>query len=116
MRKKISVKDIPDYGGEDPVFVEGHAIKAVVDIKQCIMAINGEYHSYIEDVLHAAGSDYRDLYGVNIDVEKRKVYYDSMTNLYRNKESGRAKDGMEIKDPDTKKKIDEVIDTWITGL
>ena len=66
--------------------------------------------------MHEAGFDYSDFYGVNIDVDGRKVYYDSMTNLYRNKEVGRAGDGLEIKDPETKKKIDEVIETWITGL
>jgi Protein of unknown function (DUF5674) len=62
----------------------GDMVKAVVDVKQGIMAIGGELHSDEEAVLLDQGSLQRDLWGINLYPEQPAqewIEFDSMINV-----------------------------------
>ena len=59
-------------------------IKAVVDVKQRIMALGGELHSDEEALLIDHGSLQRDLWGINLypgSSDNDWIEYDSMINV-----------------------------------
>ena len=62
----------------------GDLVKAVVDVKQGIMAIDAELHADEEAMLLENGSDQSNLWGINLYPELEPgdfVEYDSMINL-----------------------------------
>lgn len=62
----------------------GDMIKAVVDIRRNLMAIDAELHADLEKVLLEDGSNQEDLWGINIypDVEgEDMVEFDSIINI-----------------------------------
>lgn len=62
----------------------GDFVKAVVDVEQEIMAIAGELHADEESLLLAHGSQQKNLWGINIWVNKPKkewVEFDSIINI-----------------------------------
>lgn len=62
----------------------GDFVKAVVDIKQGIVAIGGELHADEEALLIEQGSKQEDLWGINIYPERSEnelVEFDSMINV-----------------------------------
>lgn len=62
----------------------GNLVKAVVDIKKEIMAIDGDLHADEEALLLENGSQQENLWGINIypDAEESKwIEFDSMINL-----------------------------------
>ena len=62
----------------------GDLVKAVVDVKQEIMAVDAELHSDEEAFLLARGSEQADLWGINLYPELKGdafVEFDSMINL-----------------------------------
>jgi hypothetical protein len=80
----------------------GDMVKAVVDVKQGIMAIGGELHSDEEAILLDHGSLQGDLWGINLYPEKSPeewIEFDSMINVRpsagnrsRNVESGKIRE------------------------
>jgi hypothetical protein len=59
-------------------------VKAVVDVEQGIMAINGELHSDEEAMLLDQGSQQRHLWGINVYPDKplsEWIEFDSMINV-----------------------------------
>jgi hypothetical protein len=62
----------------------GDLVKAVVDVRLVIMAIDAELHADEEALLIENGSDQNDLWGINLypEIEGADfVEYDSMINL-----------------------------------
>ena len=63
----------------------GDMVKAVVDVEQKIMAINGELHADEEAILLEQGSKQQDVWGINLYPELYSeedwLEFDSMINL-----------------------------------
>jgi hypothetical protein len=62
----------------------GDLVKAVVDVRLAIMAIDAELHADEEALLLENGSDQNDLWGINLYPEiegEGFIEYDSMINL-----------------------------------
>jgi len=62
----------------------GDLIKAVVDVRREVMAIDAELHADEEALLLELGSDQADLWGINLYPEMNGddfIEYDSMINL-----------------------------------
>lgn len=87
-------------------------IKAVADIDKRLIAIGGELHSDLEQMLLDNGSDQKNLYGFNIYFDG-EIEYDSMINPPRNREAGYPRVGRYVADPVAREKIKEVVDEWI---
>lgn len=77
----ISVAELKELAHE----FYGDVIKAVVDVRQEIMGVGGEFHSEIERVLtEEKGSRREDTWGINLLLDKTGVdfiEFDSMINL-----------------------------------
>lgn len=59
-------------------------VKAVVDIRECIMAVGGEWHRYAAETLIRHGSASDDLWGINIHPDEEGenfVEFNSMINI-----------------------------------
>lgn len=63
----------------------GNLVKAVVDVEKGIMAVDGELHADEEALLLEAGSEQKNLWGINIYPElgdsEDFIEFDSMINL-----------------------------------
>ena len=62
----------------------GDLVKAVVDVRRCVMAVDGELHSDEEALLLDNGSEQADLWGVNLypDLPHSEwIEFDSMINI-----------------------------------
>lgn len=87
----------------------GNFVKAVVDIKKGILAVDAELHADLEALLLENGSKQKDLWGINIYPELSGddfVEFDSMINL-RPSQENRSRG---VEDPDIRKKIIEIVD------
>ncbi|MCM1267875.1 MAG: DUF5674 family protein [Bacteroidales bacterium] len=98
--------------GEQENFFED-MIKAVVDIRKELLAINAELHSDLEKYLLDNGSDNKDLYGINILLDDYEIEFDSLINPPRNREAGFPRAGRDVADPIAREKIVEVVNRWI---
>ena len=79
IKDKISLKELKKMAQK----MFGNLVKAVVDIKKEIMAIDGEMHADEEALLLEKGSKQTDLWGINLfpgDI-KNFIEYDSIINL-----------------------------------
>lgn len=90
----------------------GNLVKAVVDIKQGIMAIDGELHSDEQALLLENGSKQENLWGVSIYPEKTGedfIEFDSVINIRPSQQNrSRGVDDLEIR-----KKILEIVNKLI---
>ena len=62
----------------------GNLVKVVVDIEREIVAIDGELHADLAELLAGNGSRYENLWGINIYPEIKTddwIEFDSMINL-----------------------------------
>lgn len=62
----------------------GHLVKAVVDIRRGIMAVDGELHADLKTLLLEDGSQPFDLWGINLypDLEgEDRIEFDALINL-----------------------------------
>ena len=78
--EKISKEELRKIADED----YGFYVKAVVDIENEIIAVGGEMHSDEESLLLDNGSKQKDLWGINIYVDKpveERVEFDSVINI-----------------------------------
>jgi hypothetical protein len=90
----------------------GDLIKAVVDVKQKIMAIGGELHADEEAYLLNNGSEQADLWGINIYPDQPKeewLEFDSMINI-RPIHNNRSRD---IENPKIKREIKNIVQSLI---
>lgn len=91
----------------------GDVIKAVVDIKQEIMAVGGELHADEEVLLmEETGSKREDAWGINLYLEKSGedfIEFDSMINLkphYGNRSRG-------VENPEIREKIKKIVEKLV---
>lgn len=62
----------------------GDLVKAVVDVRRCVMAVDGELHADEEALLLDNGSEQADLWGVNLYPDlphPERIEFDSMINI-----------------------------------
>src|SRR3990167_2671837 len=90
----------------------GELVKAVVDVEQEIMAIDGELHSDEEALLLEDGSLQRQLWGINLYPEESGedwIEYDSMINV-RPAHGNRSRG---VDDPAVRQVIREVVESLV---
>ncbi|MGX8713902.1 MAG: DUF5674 family protein [bacterium] len=90
----------------------GDMIKAVVDVKQCILGLDAELHADIEKELLAQGSMQADLWGINLYPEMEGddfIEFDSLINI-RPYQGNRSRD---VQDPAVRKQIIDVVSSLI---
>ena len=91
----------------------GNMVKAVVDVKREIMAVDAELHADEEAYLLEHGSDQKDLWGINLYPEISGddfVEFDSMINL-RPAQGNRSRG---VEDAKTQEKIRLIVSTLVT--
>lgn len=94
--------------------LDGHLVKAVVDVERRVMAIGGELHSDEEQALLQEGSRQRDLWGINLYPEETTpewIEYDSMINL-RPSQGNRSRG---VDDASLREKIRSVVASLVQG-
>jgi hypothetical protein len=91
----------------------GTLVKAVVDIKRGMMAVDAEFHADQEQALIEDGSSSMDLWGINLYPEQYPgddwIEYDSMINLkphLNNRTRG-------VEDPAIQGKIKEIVNRLV---
>jgi hypothetical protein len=90
----------------------GDLVKAVVDIKQGIMALGGELHADEEAVLLEKGSAQEDLWGINIYPDNNNeewIEFDSMINV-RPRANNRSRS---VEDQAIREKIIKIISSLV---
>src|SRR3989344_2700434 len=102
---RISVEELKEMSKK----MFGNMVKAVVDIEKEIMAIDGELHSDLEQILiEQENSEPRNCWGFNFYPEKTGadfIEFDSMINLkpaFNNRSRG-------VEDPKVREKIIEIV-------
>ncbi len=88
-------------------------VKAVVDVKRGLLAIDAEMHADLEQMLLVGGSEQQDLWGINLYPdgydEDGIVEFDSMINV-RPRQGNRSRD---VEDPKMRMQILEVVTKWV---
>lgn len=108
VKDKISVEELKGLARK----MFGNLIKAVVDVEQKIMAIDGELHSDEERLLIENGSKQQDLWGINLYPDKSReewIEFDSMINL-RPSQGNRSRN---VENPEIKDKIKQIVQSLI---
>jgi hypothetical protein len=107
--KEITIQELRKMAQE----TFGNMVKAVVDVKREIMAVDAELHADEEAYLLEHGSDQRDLWGINLYPEVSGddfVEFDSMINL-RPAQGNRSRG---VEDAKTQEKIRLIVSTLVT--
>jgi len=108
VRGKINIDELKNLAQS----MFGNMVKAVVDIKQEIMAVGGELHSDEESLLMEGGSKNSDLWGINIYPELKGeefIEFDSMINL----RPARGNRTRGIEDPQIRGKIVQIVNQLV---
>ncbi|UCD19068.1 MAG: hypothetical protein JSU64_06490 [candidate division WOR-3 bacterium] len=90
----------------------GDLVKAVIDVRKRLIAIDAELHSDLEALLIANGSRQNDLWGINFYpalAEDEFIEYDSLINMRPSQ--GNLSRGVE--DAAIRKEIVQIIDKWV---
>jgi len=90
-------------------------IKAVVDIKKQIIAIDAELHADLEALLLEKGSKQEDLWGINLYLEEEKDEQIEYTALINIRPSLNNK-WMEVEDPQIREKIKDIVNRLIVDV
>lgn len=91
---------------------EGPMVKAVVDLRRGIVAIDAEMHADLEQFLLGDGSEQDDLWGINLwyeDEGEDLVEFDSMINV--RPRQGNMTRGVD--DTERQRQILELVGKWI---
>jgi len=103
-KNKVSLDEL----GKMATDTFGDLVKAVVDLKLAIMAIDAELHADEEALLIESGSDQNDLWGINLYPEIAGadfIEYDSMINL----RPSRGNRSRGVEDPEVRAHIQEIV-------
>ena len=87
-------------------------IKAVVDLKKEIIALDGELHADLEALLIEKDSRQENLWGINLYLEKplkERIEYTALINIRPSQDNP----SMEIENTRIRKKIGEVVNKLI---
>jgi len=88
-------------------------IKAVVDVKQSLMAVDAELHADLENLLLSErASDQKDLWGINLFLNKLKKQWIEYTALINIRPSADNR-SMEVEDPHLRELIRSIIEKLI---
>ena len=90
----------------------GDLVKAVVDVKKGVMAIDAEMHADQESFLLEQGSVQENLWGINIypyNALEEMIEFDSMINL-RPWQENRSRG---VENPDIREKIVKIVNQFI---
>jgi hypothetical protein len=88
-------------------------IKAVVDVKQLLVAVDAELHADLENLLLSeCASDQKDLWGINLFLDKPKKYWIEFTALINIRPSANNR-SMEVEDPHLRELIRSIIEKLI---
>ena len=91
----------------------GDLVKAVVDVRLALVAIDAELHSDQEALLIENGSSQKDLWGINFYPYMEGddfVEFDSMINM----RPSQGNMSLGVDDPSIQKEILEIVDRWVT--
>jgi len=83
-------------------------IKAVVDLKREIIALDGELHADLEALLIEKCSRQEDLWGINLYLEKpseERIEYTALINIRPSQDNP----SMEVEKTQTRKKIEKIV-------
>ena len=86
----------------------GNLVKAVVDVKRSIMAVDGELHSDEEALLLEDGSEQADLWGINIYpaiTDENWIEFDSLINI-RPSHGNRSRG---VENPETRRAVADIV-------
>lgn len=111
IEKEISKTDLSPFAIKGRF---GGFVKAVVDVKQAVMAVGGDLHADEEAVLLDQGSEQQDLWGINLyheGADEEWIEFDSMINL----RPSFGNDSREVEDPHIREKIVEIVNALIKG-
>lgn len=102
-----------DLINESTNFIDDNAIKAAVDIKKEILAVDSPMHYDCEQLLLENGSKQEDIWGINLYLDSDDiddlVEFDSMINL-RPAQNNRSRS---VENPETQAKIKQVVSKWL---
>jgi hypothetical protein len=92
----------------------GNLVKAVVDVRKRILAVDAELHADEETMLLENGSNQQDLWGINIypDMDRKGpdfIEFDSMINL-RPSQNNRSRG---VKNKEIRDRIVSIVDEWV---
>ena len=94
-------------------FIDDNTIKAVVDIKRELLAVDSPMHYDCEQLLLENGSRQEDLWGINLYLDESNIddliEFDSMINI-RPAEGNRSRS---VEDPAIQSRIKEVVLKWL---
>ena len=108
LEEEIKREDLKNAGN----VLDGAMVKAVVDVKKEIIAIDAEMHADLEQFLLENGSEQDDLWGINLWFEEEGddfIEFDSMINI-RPRQGNRSRD---VENPEIREKIKKVVSKWI---
>ncbi|MDI6785347.1 MAG: DUF5674 family protein [bacterium] len=108
IRNKITLQELNEMAYNS----FGNLVKAVVDVKKEIIAVDAELHSDEEALLLENGSKQRDLWGINFYIELEGddfIEYDSMINL-RPSQNNRSRG---VDNPEIREKIKAIVDKLV---
>ena len=85
-------------------------VKAVVDVKRGLMAIDAELHADLEVLLLENGSEQENLWGINLWIDDSEfIEHDSMINI-RPRQNNRSRG---VEDEGIQAQIRDIVDRWI---
>lgn len=108
LNKKMKIADL----WQSDCIYNDEMVKAVVDVKRRVLAIDAEMHADIEQELLQDGSQQDDLWGINLYPdgydEEGIIEFDSMINV-RPRQGNRSRG---VDDPKTREQIRGVVAEW----
>lgn len=94
-------------------FIDENAIKAAVDIKKELLAVDSPMHYDCEQLLLENGSNQEDIWGINLYLDSDNIddliEFDSMINI-RPAQGNRSRS---VEDPEVQAKIKAVVSKWL---
>lgn len=94
-------------------FIDENTIKAAVDVKKEIVAVDSPMHYDCEQLLLENGSAQEDIWGINLYLDEEDVgdmvEFDSMINI-RPAQNNRSR---YVENPDLREKIKQVVAKWV---
>lgn len=98
---------------ESKNFIDENTIKAAVDTKKELVAVDAPMHYECEQLLLENGSNQEDIWGINLYLDEENlddlVEFDSMINV-RPAQNNRSRS---IENPETREKIKQVVAKWL---
>lgn len=98
---------------ESTNFIDENAIKAAVDIKKELLAVDSPMHYDCEQLLLKDGSNQIDIWGINLYLDSDNiddlVEFDSMINI-RPAQDNRSRS---VENPEIQAKIKAVVSKWL---